>query len=215
VTARVLYVDRYFESPYAMSAFVALEEKGLDYALAEIALERREQDAPDYGARTGRIPALVDGDFWLAESSAIAEYLDEAYPPPAHPPLYPNGVKERAICREVQAWLRSDLGAIREERPTTSLFVPGQRATKPLSDAATRASARLVAAFERLVPTGATSLFAAWCIADTDLALMLMRLHGNGDPLPAGCARYAEAQWARASVHAWVAQTRPTPYVPH
>jgi glutathione S-transferase len=66
-----------------------------------------------------------------------------------------------------------------------------------------------VKAAERLVPPGKTTLFAAYCIADTDLAIMLMRLHANGDALPAELARYAEAQWERASVKKWVEHARP------
>ena len=36
---------------------------------------------------TAKVPALEHDDFWLAESSAIAEYLEEAFPPPGHPAL--------------------------------------------------------------------------------------------------------------------------------
>jgi glutathione S-transferase len=57
------------------------------------------------------------------------------------------------------------------------------------------------------------SLFDAFCIADADLALMLMRLHANGDALPPNLARFAEAQWSRPSVKKWVARARP-PFVP-
>jgi glutathione S-transferase len=209
---RILYVDRHWESPYALSAFVALEEKGLDFEAKELAIEKKEHEQSDYRALTARIPCLVEGDFWLAESSAIAEYLEEAYPPPSAPRIFPEGVKERAVCREVQAWLRSDLLPIRTERPTTSIFFPDHRAKQPLSAAAKRASERLVRAAERLVPAGKTALFGSFSIADVDLGVMLMRLHANGDPLPAGLARFAEAQWDRPSVKKWVERVRP-PFV--
>ena len=204
---RILYVDRHWESPYAMSAFVALEEKGLPFEAKELALESKEQEKSDYQALTSRIPCLVEDDFWLAESSAIAEYLEEAYP--GAPRIFPGGVKERAVCREVQAWLRSDLLPVRQERPTTSIFFPEHRAKAPLSSAARRSADRLVKAAERLVPPGKTTLFGSFCIADADLGLMLMRLHANGDPLPSGLAGYAEAQWQRASVKKWVERARP------
>jgi glutathione S-transferase len=204
---RILYVDRLWESPYAMSAYVALEEKGLAFEAKELALERKEHEQSDYRALTARIPCLVEGDFWLAESSAIAEYLEEAYP--ESPRIFPEAPKERAVCREVQAWLRSDLLPIRQERPTTSIFFPEHRAKKPLSAAAARATGRLVRAAERLIPAGKTHLFGSFSIADTDLGIMLMRLHANGDALPAPLARFTEAQWARPSVKKWVERTRP------
>ncbi len=206
---RILYVDRHWESPYAMSAFVALEEKGLAFEARELALENKEHERSDYRALTARIPCLVEGDFWLAESSAIAEYLEEAHPPPGSPRIFPEAAKDRAVCREVQAWLRSDLLPIRQERPTTSIFFPEHRAKKPLSPAAQRATERLVRAAERLVPSGKTQLFGSYSIADTDLGIMLMRLHANGDALPTALAQFAEAQWNRPSVKKWVERTRP------
>jgi glutathione S-transferase len=192
-----------------MSAFVALDEKGLAFEAKELALERKEHEKSDYQALTARIPCLVEGEFWLAESSAIAEYLEEAYPPPGSPRIFPEGLKDRAKCRELQAWLRSDLMPIRQERPTTSVFFPEHRAKKPLSDAAKRATERLVRAAERLIPSGKTHLFGSFSIADTDLGMMLMRLHANGDTLPATLARFAEAQWNRPSVKKWVERARP------
>src|ERR1044072_7386039 len=102
--SRLLYVDRHWESPYAMSAFVALVEKGLDFEAKELALEKKENESADYGALTERVPSVVEGDCWLAESSAISEYLEDRYPAPSSPRLFPEDVKERARCREVQAW---------------------------------------------------------------------------------------------------------------
>jgi len=206
---RILYVDRHWDSPYAMSAFVALEEKGLAFEAKALALDKREHERADYRAVTSRIPCLVDGDFWLAESSAIAEYLEEAYPPPEAPRIFPVSMKERAVCREIQAWVRSDFMPLREERPTTSIFFAEHRKKAPLSAAAKRSADRLVRAAERLVPAGATALFGSFCIADLDLGVMLMRLHANGDPLPASLGAYAEAQWARPSVKKWVERARP------
>ena len=212
---RILYVDRHWESPYAMSAFVALEEKGLAFEAKELALENKEHETAGYRAVTARVPCLVEGDFWLAESSAIAEYLEETNPPPGSPRIFPQALKDRAVCREVQAWLRSDLMPIRQERPTTSIFFPEHRAKEPLSTAARRAAERLVKAAEALVPSGQTTLFGSFCIADLDLGVMLMRLHANGDALPSRLAAFAEAQWERPSVRKWVERVRPPFDVPH
>ena len=55
---------------------------------------------------------------------------------------------------------------------------------------------------------GATSLFGQWCIADTDLALMLNRLIMNGDEIPHKLKEFANHQWQRPSVQQWVTKTR-------
>ncbi len=207
-----LYIDDHWISPYAMCAFVALEEKRLPYALRELSLPKKAHHAADYKARTQRVPALQHGDYWLAESQAIAEYLAETFPFPEHPRLFPADLKERGICREVMSWLRSDLVPIREERSTYTVFY--EPAKTPLSTAAAAAAARLVAACDPLITEGRTTLFSDWCIADVDLAMMLMRLHRSGEPLPKKLVAYAEANWARPSVRKWCERKRPT-YVPY
>lgn len=203
-----LHVDHHWISPYALSAFVALEEKGLSYAVKEVSLPKGEHRTAAYRAHTGRIPALEHGDFWLAESQAIAEYLAETFPFPEYPRLFPEDLKERAICREVMAWVRSDLMPIREERSTYTVWY--QRTDKPLSPAGQAAVARLLAACDRLISASRTTLFAQWCIADADLSMMLKRLDANGDPLPGKVKAYVDANWARPSIQKWNSKPRPT-----
>ena len=43
-----LYVDRRFSSPYAMSAFIALREKGLEFSLKTIDLHAQENRSGDF-----------------------------------------------------------------------------------------------------------------------------------------------------------------------
>ncbi|MNI52849.1 Glutathione S-transferase YfcF [compost metagenome] len=52
---------------------------------------------------------------------------------------------------------------------------------------------------------GQDNLFREWCIADTDLALMLNRLVIHGDAVPENIRHYAQKQWQRPSVQAWLA----------
>jgi glutathione S-transferase len=204
-----LSIDAKWVSPYAMSAFVALVEKRVPFSVRLVDLDGRAHFSPDYPARTRRVPCLVDDDFVLAESSAIGEYLEERFPPPAHPALFPPDLHSRAIAREVMAWIRSDLLPLREERPTTTVF--GAPATAKLSERAEAARVRLVDGASQLVRDGQTTLFQEWCLADVDLALMLQRLHLSGDPLPPALARYAEANWQRPSVTQWLAHRLPGP----
>lgn len=201
-----LYVDSKFISPWALTAFVALEEKGLPYRLETRALESKQTFAADYQARTQRVPALRRGDFWLAESTAIAEYLAESFPFPKHPRLFPSNLEQRATCREVQSWLRSDLLPLRQERPTSTLW--GAPATTPLSAAGEETAQRLVKVATSLLSHGGTSLFEQWCIADVDLTVMLQRLNLNGYALPPALKNYADANWQRPSLAKWNALRR-------
>lgn len=210
----VLHGDAFWISPYFFSAYVALREKGLPFEVAELALHKDENHRPEYRDRslTGRVPALRHGDFWLAESNAIAEYLEEAFPPPQYPRLFPEGLRERARARQLMAWIRSDLMPVREERGAATMFY--ERTGKPLSAQGREAAENLLRVAGLVVPEGRTTLFNAWCLADADLAFMLHRLILNGDEVPARLRTYAEAQWQRPSVRAFVEHVR-VPYQPY
>lgn len=203
----VLYGNDTYTSPYVFSAFVTLREKNVPFRLEVLSLERREHERPEYAgpSLTGRVPALRHGDFWLAESSAIDEYVDEAFPPPAHPRLYPQDLRARARVRMIQAFLRSDLAPLRAERPTSTFF-QGEP-PRPFTPEGRAAADRLVAIAERLLPQGAAFVATSFTPADADLALMLQRLVANGDPCPARLARYASTVFARPSIREWLSKT--------
>jgi len=208
-----LSVDSFWISPYAFSCYVALKEKGLPFQVREVSLPDKEHHRPEYQKQsmTGRIPMLQHGDFTLSESSAIVEYLDDAFPGTAR--ALPASARDRARARQIMAWVRSDLMPIREERSTTTMFY--ERATKPLSPAAQDAARRLMAFSQAAVPEGRSSLFGvAWTAADTDLAFMLQRLNLSGFELPPVARRFVEAQWQRPSVQEWVNHKR-LPYRPY
>ncbi|KGF78985.1 glutathione S-transferase [Massilia sp. JS1662] len=202
----LLYVDAQYASPYAMSVFVGLKEKGIPFDMQTLDLGAGANRSADYATTslTQRVPTLADGDFRLSESSAMTEYLDDVY---AGTALYPADPKAKARARQIQAWLRSDLLPIRQERTTEVLFY-GPSNT-PLSTAAEQAAQKLFKAADTLLAQDREHLFETWCIADVDLAVMLNRLVLNGDDVPARLALYAKRQWERASVQAWVDLPRP------
>ncbi|MBX8621761.1 MULTISPECIES: glutathione transferase [Pseudomonas] len=201
-----LYVDAQFTSPYAMSCFVALREKGIEFEMSTLDLDKLENQASDYArlSLTQRVPTLVQGDFALSESSAITEYLEDVFPQTA---VYPRHPQKRAAARQVQAWLRSDLLPIRQERSTLVVFY-GQK-YGPLSASAEAAKQKLIDVAQWLLTDNPDYLFGEWSIADVDLALMLNRLILNGDTVPAQLENYAQRQWQRPTVQEWIKLQRP------
>jgi glutathione S-transferase len=147
----VLYGNDMWSSPYVLSCFVALTEKGLPFELRTVALHERAQ----------RIP-------------------------------------------------------LREERSVERVFFPaeGLPPCRPLSARAKRAIEKLVGFAERVVPPGGGALFGAWSIADTDLAMMLQRLVKTNEPLPPRLRAFAEREWQRPSVRAYVTAPRPSHHKP-
>lgn len=82
-------------SPFVRKVAVALAIKDVAYEHETI---MPGSDSADFRAISplGKIPVLVDGDFALADSTAICEYLEEKYPDPA---LLPAGLQDRARAR--------------------------------------------------------------------------------------------------------------------
>ena len=202
----LLYVDANFASPYALVTFVSLLEKGLAFDMEAVDLAARANQGPSFAKTsiTRRVPTLVHDGFALSESSAICEYLEDTF---SGTPLYPAEPRDRARARQVQAWLRSDLMPIRDERPTFVVFCGAKRPA--LSAQAREAADKLFSAALTMLDNRSDNLFGDWSIADVDLAMMLQRLIVLGDPIPKRLVDYATLQWRRPTVQQWIHQTRP------
>jgi len=77
-------------SPFARKVLTFIGEKGL---AAEHQPIRPQASLPEFRACSplGKIPALSDGAYRLADSSAICHYLERKYPEPA---LFPAGAED-------------------------------------------------------------------------------------------------------------------------
>jgi glutathione S-transferase len=206
-----LYAASTWMSPWVFHVMVALEEKGLPYNLQVAAMPMSKELKKELQDKAilGKVPVLIHGELWLSESLAISEYLAEKFPFPAGPRLFPADLGERARARQVMSYLRTSLFALRDERPTSTVF--GRPTIKPMTDKARADADDLVRVATSLIKPGAKTLFAEWCIADTDFALMLMRLIANEDPVPQHIIDYALAQFDRKSVRRYIAHLPTSP----
>src|SRR5439155_3889430 len=78
----MLHVEAFWVSPWGATPYVALVEKGLPFTTAMALLADGQPLHREYqeNSITARVPALQHGGFWVSESSAIAEYLEERFP---------------------------------------------------------------------------------------------------------------------------------------
>lgn len=91
-------------SPFCWRAKYALAHKGLEFEDRPVAFT----EIPTLlGGGYKTLPILVDGERVLADSWAIADHLDAAYPD--RPPLFASPA-ERALCRFAEAWIFADVG---------------------------------------------------------------------------------------------------------
>jgi glutathione S-transferase len=204
-----LYVDGYFVNQWDASCVVALEEKQVAYSTARALLRDGGGVPAGLIGRTkiARVPALQHGDVWLAESSAIIEYLEETFPAPDYPRLLPADAAARARARQWMSFVRSDLWALRAERSWWMCVYPPPP-LRPMSRDCERDSKELVGLVETLAAAGELDP-ARWNMAHADLALMLMRLAHTSYPLPDRVQAFLDAAVQRPSMRAYIDHPRP------
>jgi len=171
-------------SPFVRKLRLFLIEKGLEYQL-EIVTPFGQPAWYRELSPLGRIPALKDGDFTLADSSVICQYLEDKYPNLA--PLYGRDAEQRARIRWLEKYADYELA------PLSTFAVFRNRVLKPTMgkacDEATVQSAlndKLPPHFDYLEKTLGT---AAYFIGETpsmaDLAItcQLINLEHGGEQL--------------------------------
>ena len=123
-------------SPYAWRAQLALEHKALPYELKVLSFAAGDTRKPEFLALNPRhrVPVLVDDDFVLYESSAIVEYLDDAYPGRGAP-LFPGDARTRAIIRRMICEVDEDFDAALDPLTTQAFSKkPEERDAKAIAD---------------------------------------------------------------------------------
>jgi glutathione S-transferase len=83
--------------PFAQRSRMALLEKGIDFELIEVDLDNKSAEFLAVSPY-GRVPALINGDDQVYESSVINEYLEETYPEPHLMPTEP------ALRAQIRLW---------------------------------------------------------------------------------------------------------------
>jgi glutathione S-transferase len=88
-------------SPYAQKVKIALDEKGIPYdAKMPAAIGTGQIDSEFLKANPrGEVPALIDGDFAIFDSTIILEYIEDKWPTPA---LLPKEPAARARARTIE-----------------------------------------------------------------------------------------------------------------
>jgi len=93
-------------SNFTRTVLMAAHEKGIDY---ESIPARPHSDEIKAIHPFGHIPVMVDGDLKLAESKAIARYIDAAFEGPA---LIPSDPKEAAVINQWISMVASTMDQI-------------------------------------------------------------------------------------------------------
>ncbi len=93
-------------SQYSEKVRFILDYKGLAYRKIEVTPGVGQMEL--FGLSGQRqVPVLKDGSTVIADSTAIAKYLDREYP---DPPLIPTDSKRRGVCLLIEEWADASIG---------------------------------------------------------------------------------------------------------
>ena len=195
------------------AARLALEEKGVAYALREADLPQARDRRPGRAARhrPWDAPVLEHDGFSLSETAAITRYVDEAFPGPA---LQPAEVRERARMAQVIALADHHLHGPPAMRLLWRAMYGSEANGGPLAEAAAEedrpAAEHALDLVEGLIGPGGHLAGGAFGLADCHLIPVLDLLAPTDEGRAALDRRPRLADWWRgASARPSVAATRP------
>jgi glutathione S-transferase len=150
--------------------------------------------------RSGKVPALIDGDVTVWDSLAIIEYLAERFP---EAKLWPEDRAGRALARSISAEMHSGFVALRSECPM-NLHRPVRGIA--LSEDARANAARIQEIWldcrERYGKPG-PFLFGAFGAADAMFAPVVFRFHTFAIDAAPEVRAYMDTMMALPAVQDW------------
>jgi glutathione S-transferase len=180
--------DRRF-SPYCWRIRLALAHKKLAVETIPWRFTEKPEIAP---SGQGLVPVLIDGDKWIADSWAIANYLEDTYPDT--PSLF-GGPAARSLTRHYSS-VADGLGAA--IFPFVALDILGHVADKDRDYFRTTREKRVGGTLEAFVADRDSKLHAFRAsLAPLRTVLKAQPFFGGDEPLYADYAIFGPFQWAR------------------
>jgi glutathione S-transferase len=184
-------------SPFVRKVLMCANEKGLTLEHRPVA-PHTDDAAFKAASPFGKIPALQDGDYYLADSSAIVHYLDAKYPAN---PVIPNDAKARGKV----IWFEEYADTVMFPTATVIFInrvllpkfrkVPGDSAKA--DDFAANQVPGLFAYLESIVPEQGFVVGDTLTLADCALTCQLINLAHSDVPVDAGQYPKLAAYYAR------------------
>lgn len=146
---------------------------------------------------TGKVPALIDGDFVIWESAAIMEYLNEKYP---EKKMYPENIKDRAVARALSMEMHAGFSNMRE-----ILSFNAKKSYSNFNFGKAQGDIDRVKAVwtEQIKKSGGPFLFGEFSIADAMYAPVVGRFKTYGVPVEAEVKAYCEAIMNLPAMKEW------------
>jgi len=190
-------------SPFVRKVVAFAAEKGLDFKAKGVALSSND---PDFRAASpfGKMPALRDGDYVLADSSAIVAYMEALQPDPALIPLEPRARGKAIWWDEFADTILMATGVkIFYNRVVAPRFLRKEGDAAAANEAVERELPPLLDYLERSLPQSGWLVEDRLTLADIAVATGFANLRYAGCPLEAArhprLAAFVERMFARPS----------------
>jgi glutathione S-transferase len=211
----VLYIGEKNVSSWSMRAWVALTWKGVPFEERTILLTQDKTRAERRKVSpTGKLPVLHHGGLVIPDSLAIIEYLEETFPPPSYPALWPADRALRARARWLAAAMHSGFMKVREGMSFNLCFLPQVPPAPPEASAeAQEVLAMWEGTLTRSDRRGGPYLCGAFCGADVLFSTMAARLRAFDVPTSdyPQAREYLTAVLEAPPVKGWMDQARALP----
>ncbi|MEJ6021816.1 glutathione S-transferase family protein [Ramlibacter sp. PS4R-6] len=205
-----LYISNKNYSSWSMRAGVLLKQAGIPFQEHLVEFDTFNDPNSDFKQAilkvnpAGRVPALVDGNFVVWDSLAIAEYVAEKFP---EKQLWPQDAKKRARARSVCCEMHSGFSALRGACPMNveaSLHEAGAVVWR--DKPGVRADVQRIVQMwtELLEQNKGPMLFGEFSIADAFFAPVCMRIKNYALPVPGHITDYVRRVIALPGVKAWI-----------
>jgi glutathione S-transferase len=181
-------------SPFCRKVRMALEHKGLEFALAPV---DNVSEGPAYNPRA-EVPILMDSGFVVCNSPDILAYLDRRFP---DRPLYPNDPRAYALVREWERTADTVLDSIITVIGNWLFFPNLPEMPTGLLEAARRDIAEI---YDRLQACLGEREYVCGTVSAADFALYPQVGSGTALGLPFDAERHA-------AVSAWLQRMRSRP----
>jgi glutathione S-transferase len=189
-------------SSWSMRPWLALRAN--DIAFEEVLIPLYTGDADKRRilgfTRSGKVPALIDGDVTIWDSLAIIEYLAERFPQAG---LWPDDRNSRAHARSISAEMHSGFAALRNE---CGMNLHRPVGAKPLSEQARADVARVQQIWTECRDRHAASgpyLFGAFSGADAMYAPVVHRFRTYAIEVTPAVRDYMSAMSALPAFAEW------------
>lgn len=154
-------------SPYAQKVRLVLHEKEINFESREIWRKGQRDELFSLNPR-GEVPALIDGETVVTDSTVICEYLEDRFPAP---PLLPADLGLRASARTVERLSDTSIDACVLAIAMFKFFRPALATERP--DALERAENNLRGHYAHLEGRLGGNEYFAGELSRADLALIV------------------------------------------